>query len=417
VHWFLSKHLAGTEVYTYNLSAELSKRHEVYIYCREDGFLQEEFRETDEVYRGLPIRRVYFNLIGRKAHLVNRSLIRFRNKVIEDSFERFLRQVKPDVVHIQHLFKLSAALIPLAKRKGIPVVVTSHDYWFICHNAQLLRPNLEVCSGPALGFKCAGCAELNLPYWVRTLMWPLVTTLFIYRTMYMKNCLKKADVIIAPSEFLKNKFVEHGFAEDGILVLDNGTNAEFFRNCERRLSENIRFGYIGTIRRHKGMHILIEAFNKIDDPQAELKIFGDPQVAPDYCAEMQGMMRNPRIQFLGKFDNPEIGRILAGIDALVIPSLWPENSPVTIHEAYLAKVPVIASNLGGIPSLVEDGVTGLLFEPGSVDNLVAKITLLIKNRSLLERLRANIGTVKTIKDNARELEEIYRKLIEPGRIR
>ena len=173
----------------------------------------------------------------------------------------------------------------------------------------------------------------------------------------------------------------------------------------------MRFGYIGTIQRHKGVHVLIEAFNKISDPRAELKVFGDPQVAPDYYAEVRRMVRNPRIQFPGEFDNSEIGRVLAGIDVLVVPSIWPENSPVTIHEAYLARVPVIASNLGGMPGLVRDGVNGLLFEAGNADDLRAKMGLLLEDHSLIERFRANIGPVKTMEENAQELEEIYLKLI------
>ena len=153
----------------------------------------------------------------------------------------------------------------------------------------------------------------------------------------------------------------------------------------------------------------------IDDPSVELKIFGDPSIAPDYYAHVRRMARNPRIQFPGMFDNAEVGRILSGIDVLIVPSVWPENSPVTIHEAYLAKIPVIASRIGGIPELVQDGVNGFLFTPGDATDLLSKINLFIEDRSLLERLRANIGPVKSIEENARELEGIYQELIEARR--
>jgi len=409
LHYFLPKHLAGTEIYTYNLSSELSKRHEVYIYCREDGFFQEEFHEADETYRGLPVRRVYFNLIGRKANPINQILITFKNRAIERSFERFLEQVKPDIVHIQHLYRLSASLISIAKRRGIPVVVTLHDYWFICHAIRLLRPNLEVCSGPLFGLRCAGCVELGLPVWASALLKPLITSLCVYRTAYVKSCLKEADLLISPSSFLKNKFVEQGFAPDHILVSDNGTNTALFQGLRREPSEKLRFGYIGTIQRHKGIHILIEAFNKIDDSRTELKIFGDPLLAPSYYTELRNMARNPRIQFLGEFDNSAIGHILSEIDVLVVPSIWPENSPLTIHEASLAKVPVIASNLGGMPDLVENGITGFLFKPGDADELRAKMGLFIENRELVKRFQNSIGPIKSIEENARELEEIYQK--------
>ncbi len=424
VHWFLPRHLAGTEIYTYSLARELSKRHEVHTYCREDGFLDRAFHETDEVYDGLPVRRVYFNLRGVKANPVNQTLIRFKNSAIEQSFNRFLDQVKPDIVHFQHLFKLSASLIPLAKKRGIPVVVTLHDHWFICYNTQLLRPGLKVCSGPFHGLKCAGCAEPGLPHRLRTLLGPLLIPLFVllspllsplfmFRTAYMKKCLEQADLIITPSAFLKEEFVAHGFTGNNILVSDNGTRP---LSCyERDPAEELRFGYIGTVQKHKGVHVLIEAFNHIDDPSVELKIFGDPLIAPDYYAHMQRMARNPRIQFPGVFDNAEVGRILSGIDVLIVPSIWPENSPVTIHEAWLAKTPVIASRIGGIPELVQDGVNGFLFAPGDAKELLSKMRLFIEDRSLLERLRGNIRPVKSIEENAQELEAICRGLIEARR--
>ena len=225
----------------------------------------------------------------------------------------------------------------------------------------------------------------------------------------MKKCLEQADLIITPSAFLKEELVAHGFSGKSILVSDNGTRP---LSCYKRgLAEGLRFGYIGTVQKHKGVHVLIEAFNHIDDPSAELKIFGDPLIAPDYYAHMQRMARNPRIQFSGVFDNAEVGRVLSGIDVLVVPSIWPENSPVTIHEACLAKIPVIASSIGGIPELVQDGVNGFLFTPGDAEDLLSKMRLFTEDRSLLERLRANIGPVKTTEENARELEAIYERLI------
>jgi len=445
IHWFLPRHLAGTEIYTYNLAKELSKRHEVHIYCREDGFLDREFYETDEVYEDLPVRRVYFNLSGVKANPVNQAMTRFKNSTIKKSFSRFLDQVEPDIVHFQHLFKLSASLIPLAKKRGLPVVVTLHDHWFICYNTQLLRPNLKVCSGPFFGLKCAGCAESGLPHRLHTLLGPLLTPLlvllspllvplFMFRTAYMKKCLEQADLIITPSAFLKEKFVAQGFSGSKILFSDNGTRplSPFppppkngvlnsskgeggQSGGERVPAEGLRFGYIGTVQKHKGVHVLIEAFNHIDDPSVELKIFGDPLIAPDYYAQMQSMARNPRIQFPGMFDNAEVGRILSGIDVLIVPSIWPENSPVTIHEAYLAKIPVIASRIGGIPGLVQDGANGFLFNPGDANDLLNKMSLFTEDHSLLERLRGNIGPVKSIEENAQTLEAIYQKLIEAQR--
>lgn len=415
VHWFLPRHLAGTEIYTYSLARELSKRHEVYIYCREDGFFDQELRETDEVYDGLPVRRVYFNLLGRKANPLSRFLVRIKNRVIERSFERFLEEISPDIVHVQHLFKLSAGLIPLTRKKDIPVVVTLADFWYICHNVLLLQPGQRLCSGPAWGFKCPGCAELDVSPPVRALLNPLMMPLFIYRNAYLKSCLRQADLVISPSAFVKKKMVENGYDDDSILVSDYGLRTDIHRDFARTQSDKLRVGYIGTIQRHKGVHVLIEAFNRLTDSAAELKIYGNPGYTPEYYAKVKEIARNPMIQFCGEFDNADVGQVLSGLDVIVVPSIWYENSPITIHEANAARVPVIASNIGGMAELVQDGVTGLLFKAGNVDDLAAKMHLLIEDRCLLERLRANIGPVKSIEENARELEAIYGRLVTAGR--
>jgi len=412
LHQFLPKALAGVEIYTYNLSAELNKRHEVYIYCREEGFFQREFHEIDDTYKGLPVRRVHFNLTGRKANPINRFLFMFRNKTIERSFERFLDQIKPDVVHIQHLYRLSASLISIARRQGIPVVVTLHDYWFICPEIQLLRPDLEVCSGPFFGLKCAGCAKPDWPYGLRALLGPLLTPLFMLRTAYMRRCLKEADLLIAPCSFLKNKFVEHGFSQDEILVFRCGIDSKPFQNFRKRASNKLRFGYLGTIHRHKGVHILVEAFNRVNCPEVELKVFGDPSIDTDYSAEVQARAaHNPRISFLGRYKNSDIGRILSEIDVLIVPSIWYEVGPLTIPEAFAAKVPVIASKLGAMPGLVEDGIRGLLVKPGDADDLLTKMNLLIEDRDIIRQFQSNIRSVKSIEENAQELEKVYSGLI------
>jgi glycosyltransferase involved in cell wall biosynthesis len=193
--------------------------------------------------------------------------------------------------------------------------------------------------------------------------------------------------------------------------MDNGTNTSFLQGWQKVPADKLRFGYVGTIQWHKGVHVLVQAFNQIDDPKVELRIYGEPGVAPAYCAEIQRLVRNPRVRFLGRFENQEVGRVLAGIDVLIVPSIWPENSPVTIHEANLAGVPVIASRLGGMPDLVQDGVNGLLFQAGDANDLAARMRRLIEDRSLAEQFRCQMPPVKSIAENAQELEAIYEQLV------
>jgi len=425
VHQFLPRHLAGTEVYTYNLAQELSQRHQVWIYTREDSPIPEEPHETDEVYDGLPVRRVYFNPPGLQGDLLPRYITfsgnvsgllglflnRTQNKTIEAFFARFLTETKADLVHVQHLFKLSAGLIPVAKRRGVPVVVTLADFWFICHNAQLLRPSLARCIGPGGGLKCPACADLNVSPLVRTLLWPALAPLFVYRNAYLKRCLEQADVVISPSAFVKQKLVENGYRAERIQVSDYGLSTHIRQDYHPTPSSRVRFGYIGTLTRHKGVHVLIEAFNRLDSAEAELLIYGNPTYDPAYSAQLPALARHPGIRFLGEIDNATVGRTLSGLDVLVVPSIWYENSPINIHEANLVGVPVIASNIGGMAELVPDGVAGLQFQVGDAGDLAAKMRRFIEDRSLVEQFRRQMPPVKSIEENAQELEVIYEQLV------
>ncbi|MCX5867824.1 MAG: glycosyltransferase [Proteobacteria bacterium] len=158
----------------------------------------------------------------------------------------------------------------------------------------------------------------------------------------------------------------------------------------------------------------MEAFNRLREAPAELKIFGDfvPYHGDQgYSSELRKLGENPRIKFMGGFPPERVGEIFSEIDVLITPSIWMENSPLVIHEASLAQVPVIASRIGGIPELIEDGKNGLLFEPNNALDLQKKIELLLNRPETLSRLRAYPAQIKTIEQNAQELEEIYARLI------
>ncbi len=416
LHWFLPRHVAGTEVYTHCLSKELQKRHQVSLYCREDGFHDWRHHEEEDSYDGLPVRRVYVNRMGRSRPTGIRTLLRPGSAIIESSFERYLDEKQPDIVHFQHLANLSGRLIVRASRRNLPVVVTLHDYWFLCHRIQLLRPDSSRCSGPRQGWRCAGCADVKLPYPQTFLLSPVTAPRFVYRTAHLRRCLSEADLVITPSAFVRERFVDNGFPGDKIRVSDNGTATDWLADYQPQPSDRLRLGFIGAVMQHKGVHDLVAAFRRLTSSGVELHVFGDANYAPAYYESLRRTARDERIHFRGGFDNREIGHVLSQIDVLVVPSIWYENSPVTIHEARLARVPVVASRIGGIPELVTHGVSGLLFTPGDVDDLASQIQRLIDEPLLLARLRQRIQPVKTIEENALELEEAYEQLVAGDRL-
>jgi len=213
---------------------------------------------------------------------------------------------------------------------------------------------------------------------------------------------------------MRDKFISSGISADKIRVVGYGFSDCGLKALSRQSSACIRFAFIGNMMPAKGLHVLIKSFYGIAPCKAQLVIYG---TAYSYKSELSGYTQHIRsmafqdnIKLMGAFHHERIGDIFENIDVLIVPSLWQENAPLVIQEAFLAKTPVIASRIGGIPELVVDGVNGLLFEPGNVTQLRGLIDRVIENPSILDELRKNIPAVKTIEENARELEEIYRQL-------
>jgi glycosyltransferase involved in cell wall biosynthesis len=115
---------------------------------------------------------------------------------------------------------------------------------------------------------------------------------------------------------------------------------------------------------------------------------------------------------MGGFNNSQLAEVFSEIDILIFPSIWFENSPITIQEAFCSMTPVIASRIGGIPELIRDREDGLLFEPGNPNDLYEKMKMFLDNVNLINKFRNEINPPKSIKENAQELEELYKKTLE-----
>jgi len=141
-------------------------------------------------------------------------------------------------------------------------------------------------------------------------------------------------------------------------------------------------------------------------------LFGDVNTFPDYTATLRALAQGLPVQFMGAFDNEQASTVYAEIDVLVVPSLWPENSPLVIHEAFMAGVPVVGARQGGIPGLITHDVNGLLYDAFSPAALAAALRTLIDNPERPGRLAAAAPTIKTIEDDAREWEARYERVLQ-----
>ena len=125
--------------------------------------------------------------------------------------------------------------------------------------------------------------------------------------------------------------------------------------------------------------------------------------------------QDARLSLAGVYERSEVSRVLRGMDVVVVPSVWYENSPNVILEAFAHRTPVIVSDLGGMAELVEDGVNGLLFAPGNSSALAAKLQQLVEHPGLLDQLREGIQPVKSVAQEMAELQGIYRSITGDGR--
>jgi len=430
VHGFPPKQRAGTEIYTYHLSKELAKRHKVHVLYPSWG----------DVAKPTLVTFDQEDLILHKLELPNNKIQRFwkllffentyMNKNIEEIFRELLKEIEPDIVHFEHLINLSVTLIDVAKEFDIPTVLTLHDYWFICPNIQLLKYDYTICEGPEPN-KCHKCwikkhseqlsdalnsygipgtiAQKSLNFILRIFNPPRK---FKERNEFLRAELAKVDKIIAPSRFLREVFIRYGVPEDKIIYSENGYNLNVFKGFKKKTKDTskIIFGFVGGISKHKGVHILVDAFMKVPEEKAELRIYGSYNPSSKYVREILAKIKSKQnIRFMGKFG--DIKEPYSEIDILVVPSIWHETGgPLVIREALATKTPVIASRVGSIPELIADNVNGLLIEPNNLKDLYEKIMRVIEHPELIEKFKANIIRPRSMEEQAREIEKIYESL-------
>jgi glycosyltransferase involved in cell wall biosynthesis len=164
------------------------------------------------------------------------------------------------------------------------------------------------------------------------------------------------------------------------------------------------FGYMGGHQVEKGVPLLIEAFNRIQN--GRLFIYGSGREK-----EYTSLITNPNIHLKGRVEDDQKARAFALLDVLIVPSIWYENSPLTIHESFMFKVPVLTANIGGMAELVKDGIDGLHFRVADVNDLHRKIVYCTEHPEEVARMGQNTPRIKSIEENATEMEEIYRRLM------
>jgi glycosyltransferase involved in cell wall biosynthesis len=302
----------------------------------------------------------------------------FRNDTIRERFAAVLDRFAPDVVHFHNLVGLAVTLVDECAARGIPTVMTLHDYWGICFKNTMVKNDGALCMSG--GFDCLSCkatlmGESSAPSPVRN--------------SHVLLSLGKVDRFVSPSRYLADRYAANGIPPDRIVVMRNGIDFERFTDA-RRDHEVFTLGFLGYLGTHKGLDVLLRALSLVPDRgEIRLLVVGDGDEKGNLEALCRQLRLDQVVSFCGQVDNQRIAAIYEQIDVLVVPSVWPENSPVTINEAMASGIPVIASDIGGISELVEHGVTGLLAPPRDPRALADLIERLLKDPDMRREMGQN----------------------------
>lgn len=365
---------------------------------------------------------------------------------LAERFGAWLDLERPEVVHLQHVLKLGLGFIERAAERGLAVVYTAHDYYPICHRFTLLRPDLTRCSTlgdadactrcdlalgrlntvAALGDYHLGAFPESLPAPVRASLgavlegdvpgsglapeeWASARARRLSLDRRRAQVFRQVDLVLAPTRFLADQLIAGGLPKSRIEVLPYGIDTAELATAVRRKAPHkpLRFGYVGSLTKHKGVHVLLDAFEALGS-RAELHVHGD-STDKVYVGQMRDRAKRLGAHWHGAFEARDLPRVLAGIDVLVAPSIWVENQPLAIREAFAAGLPVVTSDLGALPESVRDGVDGLLVPPGDPRALAAALARLVDEAGLFEKLRRNVPKVKDVDVQVAELATLYEK--------
>ncbi|MEM7131337.1 MAG: glycosyltransferase family 4 protein [Chloroflexota bacterium] len=316
-----------------------------------------------------------------------------------------IEDTQPDIAHIHGIaHETSPSILPAIKRFGIPIVQTLHDYKLIC-------PNTSFVSGNSVCEKCRGhryynvmlnrCKRGSLPA-----SFLAAVEAYVHKGMQIYE--KHVDHFISPSQFLKEKVESYGI-QNPIVHLPNFINIDDFTPC---YEPEDYFVFCGRLVPEKGIRTLVQAMKNIN--QSHLYIAGNGELEDD----LKDFVRNNdiyNVTFLGHLPKEKLIPLIQKASFMVTPSEWYENNPMSVIEAFASGTPVVGANIGGIPELVQDNHTGMLFESGNQQQLEISILSLLSNRENLIRMgqncRAHVETHNNPTTHYQQTLALYQRLL------
>jgi len=326
------------------------------------------------------------------------------------ALEELVGSLRPDIVHAHHYTRFGVECFSVIRRASpnTRIVLSLHEYLAICHhNGQMVKTgSLRLCDREST----LDCAQCFPDFGARD---------FFLRKRYIQTFFEDVDLFLTPSQFLANRYIAWGLPAEKILVLENmpprvqgphpaqaqarlasetlfGTTHHNRPNGEA-VPRKLRFGFFGQMSPLKGIKVLIDAaaiLHEAGIEAASIDIFGDYSNQPqEYQEAVKAALEEagPNVVYNGRYENTDVRWLMSRVDAVIVPSIWWENSPVVIQEAFSCGKPVICSNIGGMAEKVRDGIDGLHFEAGRPRHLARLLANLAEQPEILDKIANTVA--------------------------
>ena len=458
-HQFFPRCYHGTERYTLDLAQSLvTLGHQVVVLTTSRN--PEDSRGTpwyDYVFEGISVIAV--DLAYSTVENFSSS---FSRPDLTGIFDEVLCRERPDVIHCCHLLYLGTDFLSVAANAQVPIFMTLTDFFGICWTNRLQTCRGVVCGGPDPDD--LNCVQDVLQTIRRPLRFRQFNGLFRRMTKYRwfiqqirwlarnqtllpfslrdtvvgidkrRHCISKnydhVVRFIAATDYLKFAYENSGYSTKSIEVLRFGicqptpAEQEILSGRYESLRESNRpivIGFIGQVSAHKGIHVLLQAFAISAIENCQLLIYGDVDQSADTAKSVHEYIQNDsRIRLGGTFKGSEIYGILSGIDVLVMPSTWAENSPLVLLNALASRTMVVVSNVNGMAEMVNEGVTGRLVRAGDPADLSSTLSELVLQRNSLQSWSEGVTKPYTTSplDYATKILQLYNlEIVASNRLR
>lgn len=304
------------------------------------------------------------------------------------AFARIVQLWQPDLVWVHHLDGLDLAVASDAITAGVPLAVTLHDYWWMCPRGQLVREDGSRCPGPDSD-RCSACVAPGSPWPLRRWVRRATARHARWRRRRARTILLDASGVSAPSVHVARRHEAWLGRQDVVRMVANPMPT-LQRQPPPPGHGPLRVGYLGSLIPTKGIETLLRAAHRVPTGTVTLTLHGAlpaGRAAAAWRHRVRNLAARTGAHLAGPYDPAGVGRLLTGLELVVLPSEWEENAPLVLDEAWAVGRPVLASALGGMQELLADGVRGRLTAPGDADAWAAAL-------ADVEGWRRALGTVQ-----------------------